>query len=414
MITDIRKLIGLCKNELEELQYRSNYAKELTGHWENLSSWMSERSLTDFSEAIANQYCDIHIGTHLIVPGMSMKDMHHLRAVRMLVSYQADGAFEFRSPSKEYKFSGEIGDQMQGFLSYAENELQRAHATIASYEIALSKFNSFLVLKDTALKQIGVDDIESFFRENCETVGARHSYANSLRQFFRYLYRRNYSASDLSVLVLPDNFDRHSRIPTTYTEEEISRIIASPDRSSAIGKRDYLVLLLAAEYGWRSADITGFKLDQIDWDNNVIRFDQQKTGIPVEYPLLSSVGNAIIDYLQHGRPVSDSPEVILSAEKAKYGKPLKSPTIHSIVTRYMKQEDITGWKEKKHGAHSLRHSLATNLLKKNVSLPVISTVLGHQATETTKIYLKVDIDKLRTCALKMPEINSPFYKKGGE
>ena len=141
MITDIKKLIGLCKSELEELQYRTNYVKELTEHWENLSSWMSEQSLTDFSEAIANQYCDIHIGTHLTVPDMSLKDMRHLRAVRMLVSYQADGAFEFRSPSREYKFSGEIGDKMQEFLSYAETELQRAHATIASYEIALSKFN---------------------------------------------------------------------------------------------------------------------------------------------------------------------------------------------------------------------------------------------------------------------------------
>ena len=78
----------------------------------------------------------------------------------------------------------------------------------------------------------------------------------------------------------------------------------------------------------------------------------------------------------------------------------------------MKKAAITGWKEKKHGAHSLRHSLASNLLKKNVSLPVISTVLGHQTTETTKIYLKVDTEKLRMCTLKMPTMSSPFYTRG--
>lgn len=79
----------------------------------------------------------------------------------------------------------------------------------------------------------------------------------------------------------------------------------------------------------------------------------------------------------------------------------------------MEKVNITGWKDKKHGAHSLRHSLATNLLKKNVSLPVISTVLGHQQTETTKIYLKVDTENLKTCTLKMPELKSPYYTDGG-
>ena len=67
----------------------------------------------------------------------------------------------------------------------------------------------------------------------------------------------------------------------------------------------------------------------------------------------------------------------------------------------------------KNGAHSLRHNLATNMLKKNVSLPVISTVLGHQTTETTKIYLKVDTDNLRSCTLKMPAISTPYFRKAG-
>ena len=80
----------------------------------------------------------------------------------------------------------------------------------------------------------------------------------------------------------------------------------------------------------------------------------------------------------------------------------------------MKKAAITGWKGKKHGAHSLRHSLASNMLKRNISLPVISTVLGHQTTETTKIYLKVDTGRLKECTLQMPGIASPYFKKGGE
>ena len=414
MITDIGRIIELCKAELEDRQYKTDYRKELIEHWENCSKWMSKNLIEEFSEEVGNRYCDLHLGTHLLVAGMTLKDQRHLRAIRMLVSYQKNGEFEFRSPRSEYLFSGQIGDLMEEFLSYARDTLNRSDDTIYTYKFTLSRLNSYLDTRNLLLKDVNVELIEDFLKENSSSARARHTHANSLRQFFRYLYRKRYTISDLSLNVLPDNFNRHGTVPTTYTEEEISRIIASPDRSSSIGKRDYLILLLAAEYGWRSSDITGFRLDQIDWDKNVIRFDQQKTGVPVEYPLLSSVGNAIIDYIQHGRPVSERLEVILSAEKSKFGTPLKSSTIHSVVSRYMKKAAITGWKEKKHGAHSLRHSLASNLLKKNVSLPVISTVLGHQTSETTKIYLKVDTEKLRTCTLKMPPVSSPFYTKGGE
>jgi site-specific recombinase XerD len=209
-----------------------------------------------------------------------------------------------------------------------------------------------------------------------------------------------------------DNYNKRCKIPTTYDEEEIRRMIASVERSSGTGKRDYLILLLAAEYGWRSSDIVGFRFSQIDWDKNIIRFSQHKTNIPVEFPLLSSVGKAIIDYLKHGRPVTVSEEIIVSAESAKRGRPLSSPTVHSIVAKYMHKANIKNWKSKKHGPHSLRHSLATNMLKKNVSMPIISIVLGHQDTESTKIYLKIDLEKLRQCPLSMPRINSKHYKAG--
>ena len=414
MITDVNELIRVCSNELEDRQYKAAYIRLLAEHWESLSHWMETNSLTAFTESVAYQYCDLHIGSHILTEGMDLKAKQHLRAIRMLVSYQKDGEFEFRSPRKEYVFSGQTGDLMFEFFDYATDKLHRAASTVDSYRFTLNMFNRYLEQRSMSVHEIKNDVIEDFLKECSSTAGVRHNRANSLRQFFRFLYHQHYTETDLSIYVLQDNHNRHSNIPTTYTEEEIRRIIDAPDRSSAIGKRDYLVLLLAAEYGWRSADITGFRLDQIDWERNIIRFDQQKTGMPVEYPLLSSVGNAIIDYLKHGRPESNSPEVILSAEKSKNGTRLKSPTIHSIVARYMKKAAITGWKEKKHGAHSLRHSLATNMLKKNTSLPVISTVLGHQSTETTKIYLKVDTANLRLCTLKMPVISTPYFRRAGD
>ena len=96
------------------------------------------------------------------------------------------------------------------------------------------------------------------------------------------------------------------------------------------------------------------------------------------------------------------------------GRPIVSSTIHSIVTAGMKRANIPNWREKKHGAHSLRHSLATNMLRKNVSMPIISTILGHRTTETTKVYIGIDIDRLRSCSLPIPPIQSEFYRKKEE
>ena len=80
-------------------------------------------------------------------------------------------------------------------------------------------------------------------------------------------------------------------------------MLSAIDRSTRKGKRDYLVSLLAAEYGMRASDIVRLSLKHIDWERNTVSFSQYKTDVPVQYPLLSSVGNAIIDYLRHGRPI---------------------------------------------------------------------------------------------------------------
>lgn len=257
---------------------------------------------------------------------------------------------------------------------------------------------------------MGVDEIEKYFALTCrESLSLRHNNANHLRQLFHYLYEFGITEKNHALFVLKDQYRNQCKVPTTYSEEEISRIIAAIDRSSSVGKRDYLVLLLAEEYGWRAGDIISFKFNLIDWKKNTISFEQSKTDVPVEFPLLASVGNAIIDYLKYGRPDSEAPEIIVAAKGCTKGLPHTSSTIHSIVSKYMRAAHIAHWQEKKHGPHSLRHSLATNLLKKNISMPVISTVLDHQRTETTKIYLKVDIDSLSKCALPIPALSSPLY-----
>ena len=411
MITDFEELIVLCDEELRSREYRSSYYEQIIVTWEHLRSWMKNQKLTSFSEEVGTRYCDEIFGTHLMPKGASASFRVKLRAVRMLISYQKNGDFEFRCPSVEYKFENVIGLVALKYLEYCRNELLLAEKTIENKRLYLHDFTSHLNQSGITFDELSIETIESFFEYKNYSLSSRHNAARNIKLFLRYAYDNGFSTKDGSVYILSDNYRKDCKLPTTYEEDEIREVINSVERASAIGKRDYLILLLVTEYGWRAKDVTRFSFDDIDWDNNLIRFNQHKTSYPVEFPLLASVGNAIIDYLKYARPDTSAQEIIVSMENVNKGKPLSSPSIHSIVSKYLKRAGIKNWKSKKHGPHAMRHSLATNLLKKNVAMPIISTVMGHQRTETTSVYLSVDYDKLKLCSLPMPAINSPFYKK---
>jgi site-specific recombinase XerD len=409
MVSDFRQLVDLCSSELVDRGYGSRKDK-LMQEWEHLAQWMCDHGFEEFSEEIGYKFCDEKFGGHLLMDDMNRQDQILLRAVRMLISYQKTGDFEFRSPKVERRFLEESGKPFTNYLSYARNVLSLSAATLSYKEFYLYAFYSYLDSRSLALDNLDVTVIEDFFVAMDYTPASRHNCLSALRIFLRYAYDSGTIAKDWSIYVLPDNYKHYCKLPTTYEESEISSMIAAVDRASPTGKRNYLILLLAAEYGWRSKDIVSLRFNQIDWDNNVIRFAQNKTDVPVEYPLLASVGNAVIDYMKNGRPDTGSDTVIVSAGSGKKGKSISSPTVHSIVTQYMRKANVKDWDKKKHGAHSLRHSLASNMLRKNISMPVISTVMGHQRTETTKTYLSIDVGKLSQCAIPMPELNSPHYR----
>lgn len=413
MVTNFEELISLCDEELRHREYGLDYYARITNEWDSLRNWMFSNGISEFNKEAGNRYCCEMFGTHLTPAKAPASLREKIRAVRMLISYQEKGDFEFRCPRVEHIFSGEIGMLAEEYLSYCRNEQMLAEKTIENKQRYLYSFSSYMDASRLKYEDLSVEATENFFSAMNYTLSSRHNAARSIRLFLRYAYDNGKSVKDCSVFVLPDNYKRDCKLPTTYEEDEIRDMIAAVPRASAIGKRDYLILLLAAEYGWRSSDITSFRFDDIDWDNNVIRFSQHKTKADVEFPLLSTVGNAVIDYLKYARPKTDAPEIIVSLENANKGKPLSSPTIHSIVTKYLRRADIKDWKKKKHGPHAMRHSLATNLLKHNVAMPVISTVMGHQRTETTNVYISVDYNKLKQCALPMPVLRSPFYSKEG-
>lgn len=361
MIEDIRVLIERCSEEVSEREYCYKYQKLLAGEWTRFEEWLGASGFEAFCEDACLAYLDQSVGFHVLRPGMTERERLRMRAVRMLLSYAKGGEFEFRTPSVDHAMRGESAAVLESYLGN-ERERGLSRKTIENKEHFLRRLNEWLETHGVKAEAMGADEIEAFLSDAFPSEASRHNGAQHLRHLLAWLFDAGRAPRDAAALVPGDAYRSGSRLPATYTTDEVARVLASADRSSATGRRDYVVLLLAAEYGMRSSDIVSLRLSDVDWERNVTTVRQRKTGSVTELPLLASVGNAIVDYLRHGRPDCGLEQLVVSAGSPAAARPISPPTAHSIVTKHMSRADLDGWRGKRHGAHALRHSLATNML----------------------------------------------------
>ncbi len=219
----------------------------------------------------------------------------------------------------------------------------------------------------------------------------------ALRSFFSYLRHRGAIATDLAGCVPTVPNRSLSTLPRFLPAATVERILECCDRKTSVGRRNHAILLLLARLGVRAGEVVGLSLDDIDWSTGQITI-RGKGGKSAQLPLAADVGAAIAAYLRHDRPRSTTRSVFLRhrAPLVGFGN---SSTISSLVRRALKHAGV----ESAHtGAHVLRHSLATSLLRQGGSLDEIGELLRHQSPNTTAIYAKVDVTALHTLALPWP------------
>ena len=219
----------------------------------------------------------------------------------------------------------------------------------------------------------------------------------ALRSFFRYLRHRGAIATDLAGCVPTVPNWSLSTLPRFLPAATVERVLKCCDRKTSVGRRNHAILLLLARLGVRAGEVVGLSLDDIDWSTAQITI-RGKGGKSAQLPLTADVGAALAAYLRHDRPRSATRSVFLRhrAPLVGFGN---SSTISSLVRCALKHAGV----ESSHtGAHVLRHSLATSLLRQGGSLDEIGELLRHQSPNTTAIYAKVDVTALHTLALPWP------------
>ncbi len=219
----------------------------------------------------------------------------------------------------------------------------------------------------------------------------------ALRSFLRYARYRGDIKIDLAAAVPTVANWSMTSIPRAISAEHVQALLASCNCQTAVGCRDYAILLLLARLDLRAGEVVALTLDDIDWEAGLLKVTG-KRGEERPLPLPVEVGEAIATYLQAGRPHTTSRRVFLRC-KAPIRGFRSSVAIGSIVRHTLERAAIDLPSK---GAHQFRHGLACELLRRGASLAEIGELLRHRSPNTTALYAKVDLVALRTLALPWP------------
>jgi len=376
--------------------------------WEHLVEFAGRKDFGDaFSEELVVRFLEEHrVGEDELGPGEGWR-RHVIWGVRVLADFARHGHIERAfTEVQAIQLVPAMQKTLRDYQQFCRDRLHVRPATLDRRTRELMIFLDFLhSRKGRTLEQIQALDLSEFL--SCRNHLAPKSVSrivSDVRSFLRFLTMRGILHKDLSVELPKIRVPRDAAIPSVWDHELVIRLLAAVDRSSAKGKRDYAILLLACRLGLRAGDIRQLKLDQLHWEDSTIEVTQAKTDVPLILPLPPEVGEALIDYLKLGRPQTTHREVFLKVNPP-FDPFMANSNLHHIVTYWRRLAGVKFRTAQKRGMHSLRHTLATRLLEKGTPFPTIAEILGHTSLESTRIYAKADVEALRSVALDPEEVN---------
>lgn len=396
----IESLIGKATVYLDDLGYSEGTKTRYKGCWNCFKKYAIFKKIQDFTLEFGYNFLTDYYRIDFDVTLTSYQSFT-VRAIKVLNDFSKHGTF-----TKCYQRKGlQVPDcYLDILIKYIKNLRQSnlADRTIQGKQIIIIQFLHFLRINEvTEISKVQVKNVLNYTETLTNYASStKGTILYALRDFFSFLSTNNYNANRLTQLFPVIRSNKFEKLPSYYTSEEVHSVLSNVDRSTVIGRRDYLILLLAIQLGMRAGDIRKLKIYDIKWHLEKIEFIQEKTKNSLQLPLIDNIKYALIDYLKNSRPLCNDPHVFIR-HRTPYGRFEKGNVFWSVVNKYLILSEIET-NGRKHGLHAMRHSLASNLLQDNKPLPIISGILGHENSNTTKMYLRIDIEQLRTVGLEVP------------
>lgn len=321
--------------------------------------------------------------------------VRYVNRVRRFVRFLVDRQHVDPLPAIGRQVPSAIHD---AFGDWLLNDRGLSTTTIATYLRSLEPVLADLGANPKAYSASGVRAVVRAHAEQFGPTSAKHV-VSALRAYLRFLATKGLCRAALVEAVPTIPHWRLSSLPRYVGTSELERIVESCDTSTAMGLRDRAILMLLARLGLRAGDIVELAIADIDWNDATVRVCG-KSRREVRLPLPQDAGDAILSYLERGRPKVTSPQLFLCMT-APYRSLGRSSTVSAIVKAAVVRAQIVD--PPSSGTNLMRHSAATALLRAGASLDAVSTVLRHRSPDTTMHYAKVDVVRLRALAIAWPE-----------
>jgi site-specific recombinase XerD len=392
--------------ELVRLGYKDSTMVWYRGCWRRLQKYFAARGAGEFSLGVAMAWVDEACGFFGKEQAGTLKrtDVYLFRVAQMLEDYAVHSAVLRRYNRSVSKLSGDGAEAVARFQA-SLRAAGRSASTVRTYGTLAGEFVAFVGTRG-GLASCNSDTIGAFVATlagyQAKTVEQKLC---AVRSFLRFASAEGLVDAACLVAVPAARSARQARIPSVWDPGEVARIVEAIDRDNPCGKRDYAIILLITRLGLRGVDVRRLEFADFDWAGNRLLLTQAKTSHPVQLPLLKEVGWAVIDYIRHGRPDCDCPQVFVR-HLAPIGPFSDQDHLHQILVKHARVAHVRVSEERRHGMHSLRHSLATRLMEGGTPVEQIADILGHQSVRSTGVYLKSSLGLLSKCALD-PDAPAP-------
>ena len=404
--TYLPDLISGLEQELLRLGYTKGSMTFYRRRWNQLMAYAQDRGECYYTEQLGMDFLKEFFGITQedFSRTLPQAETQEIRVIRMVGDFQLHHAVLRRYlKHKEILTTPFFVDIRSRFRSSCEKK-GYSQVTTEHYVKQSSYLMDYLAAQGMDdFTEVTLDTVNAYIRTlagfSYKTV---EQHICSLRAFFRFLYQEGTVPDDLTAKMPMVKARKQTAIPSVWTHEELKQLIGAIDRGSPKGRRDYAIILIACRLGLRCTDIKNLCFENFNWAEKKLCFTQSKTGQPIELPLVPDVGWAVIDYLKYGRPKVDSSRIFVR-HMAPFLPFAEGDHLDQLIRAYMVKAHIP-MRGKHRGMHSLRHTMASVLLEKDTPLPVISDIIGHLDTNSTAIYLKVDMVRLAECPLEFEEV----------
>lgn len=390
-------------NQLESMGYSHHTINSIRGIIYSLSKYCKKNGVTVIeSEVIKKFYLEKY---NINVDSNDVKNWsYYIRPIVIFFDYINTGNFLKNYKKRTVYKASKFEQIFLLYKSYVQEQKLSKGRTNTKYRVIIS----FLEY----LGNLNIKNIRYLKIENCYKYIQLRSLkikditlSNEkliLREFLNFLYEKRLIDLNGNMVFPIIKQNRKNKIISSYSKEELEKILNVVDITTKVGKFQKLILVLLIYYGLRASDIVNLKFDNINWETNTISIIQTKTKQTLILPLLDEVKYSLLDYIKNARNESADKNYILTTLLAPYEK-YKANALESHITSLMDKAKID-YSNRHHGPHAFRHSLATNLINDNTPIEQIKEILGHESIKNTAIYIKKDSTHLRELTLEVPNV----------